>query len=195
MFVLAFIVASLPACAPTLVSQTQQLPTPARPMQRVVVILNDEVYSNLTLHSSGMSYIHDLRDAIKSQFEAQGITVQVVETNSTDLSNGVGRAIAQIRPTHVLRLHVVQMSQMSRSIAPYQAHWMFDVEQEDLDATTSTALQAQGKQVHRFKSIYRARYSVPACVPLVTIPNMQQTCTGKLVAQFMEDTHRVGLSG
>ncbi|WP_024904680.1 hypothetical protein [Robbsia andropogonis] len=76
-------------------------------MQRVVVVVNNEVYANLFAHSSGMAYIHTLEDAIQNQFAQHGIAVKIVESNSTDLSNGVGQAVVQIKPTHILRLAAV----------------------------------------------------------------------------------------
>lgn len=160
----------LSACAPTLVSQTQVLPSPPRPMQRVVVVLNDDVYSHLFLHSSAMKYIHDLQDSIRREFGQNGMAVQIVETNSTDLSNGVARAVSQMKPTHILRLYVIEAKQNSRNMSLDEATWMFDVQQEDLSAMTTVIGQSAIKHVHRFKSIYRAEYAAPACTPMIIFP-------------------------
>ncbi|KKB62985.1 hypothetical protein WM40_14635 [Robbsia andropogonis] len=87
-------------------------------MQRVVVVVNNEVYANLFAQSSGMAYIHTLEDAIQNQFAQHGIAVKIVESNSTDLSNGVGQAVVQIKPAHILRLAVVETTHYDRAISP-----------------------------------------------------------------------------
>lgn len=192
-YLLACSVVLLSGCAPTLVAQTHELPTAPRPMTRVVVALNDQVYSRFTMHDSAMSYIQNLRDSIQRQFEQHGITVKVVEINPTNVVDDVAQAVVEIKPTHILRLYVVQTRQDSRSLTPDEANWMFDIEQEDLDAMTTVSGLPGAKHLHHFKAIYRAEYEAPACAPLIRLPNQQQNCTNELIGQFIADTHRVGL--
>ena len=192
-YVLACGVVSLSACSPILVAQTQVLPSSPRPMQRVVVVVNDDVYSHFVMRSSAMTYLSDLRSSLQRDLEQKGMVVETIETNSTDLSNSVAQAVREIKPTHILRLYVTQTRQHSRSMSPDGATWMFDVQQEVQDATTPTSGQPGARRVHRFRSIYRVAYDAPACAPLISFPNQQQTCTDKLVSQFVDNAHSVGL--
>jgi hypothetical protein len=159
--VVAFVFAVvLTGCAikPRVLEQTSAERT-AMPAKSVLIVINGTVFDNPPFGPEGKAFLDAMGSAL--QASVSGVPVRVITTGPMQLENPEPKALKEMHPNYVLRLHAASLTM--RNAVPVSAVWQLDAAEVSIAVTTS---QEQGKASttstqFNFRTVYRVRVQGP----------------------------------
>ncbi|MFM0213844.1 hypothetical protein PQQ96_41410, partial [Paraburkholderia sediminicola] len=142
------------ATSPQLLEQTSAERTSV-PAKSVLIVINGAVFDNPPFGPGGRVFLDAMGSAL--QESVSGVPVRVIAIDPMQLENPEAKALNEMHPNYVLRLHTVSLT--TRNGIPVNAVWQLDAAEVSTSVTTS---EAQGPAQmtstrFNFRTVYRAR--------------------------------------
>jgi hypothetical protein len=142
------------AISPQLLEQTRAERTPM-PAKSVLIVINGNVFDNPPFGPGGKVFLDAMGSALRDS--VTGVPVRVITNDPMQLENPEVKALKEMHPNYVLRVHTVSLT--TRNGVPVIAVWQLDAA-EVSTSVTSSEVPGQGQVTStrfNFRTVYRAR--------------------------------------